>query len=164
MVKNEEAATDTGSREKKKVLFLCFHNSARSQMAEALLRSMYGDRYDAYSAGVEASMVNPCAVQVMKEIGIDISGQRSKSLKEYQDDIFDLMVTVCDRAKQACPVCSTPDISALGSPVKYPEAKEMIHRNFEDPASVEGSRDEQLNVFRRVRDEIKDWISFSLGG
>ena len=94
-------------QDKKKVLFLCTHNSARSQMAEALLRAMYGDRYEAYSAGVVATSVDPRAVRAMLEIGIDISAQRSKSSQEFQDTIFDLAVTVCDRAKQACPICST---------------------------------------------------------
>ena len=101
------SALDSGQREKKKVLFLCTHNSARSQMAEGLLRAMYGDRYEAYSAGIEATTIDPRAVAVMKEIGIDISGQRSKSAEEFQDIIFDHAVTVCDRARQACPICST---------------------------------------------------------
>ena len=102
-----EMTSSTTDQEKKKVLFLCTHNSARSQMAEGLLRAMYADRYEAYSAGVDATSVDPRAVLVMTEIGIDISGQRSKSSQEFQDTIFDLAVTVCDRAKQACPICST---------------------------------------------------------
>ncbi len=128
-------------------------------MAEGLLRAMYGDRYEAYSAGVEATSVDPRAVQVMLEIGIDISGQRSKSSLEFQDTVFDLAVTVCDRAKQACPICSTE----LELPAKSPKAREVIHRSFEDPALATGSAEEQLEVFRRVRDEIKDWISQNLG-
>jgi arsenate reductase len=144
--------------EKKKVLFLCIHNSARSQMAEGLLRSMYADRYEAYSAGVEA-IVDPRAVLVMKEIGIDISAQRSKSTDEFQDTIFDLTITVCDRAKQACPFCSTE----LMLPTKSPKAKEVIHRSFDDPALASGSEEEQLKVFRQVRDEIKDFISLTFG-
>ena len=96
-----------GDLEKKKVLFLCTHNSARSQMAEGLLRAMYAVRYEAYSAGVAATSVDSRAVRAMLEIGIDISAQRSKSSQEFQDTIFDLAVTVCDRAKQACPICST---------------------------------------------------------
>lgn len=142
-------------QDKQKVLFLCAHNSARSQMAEGLLRAMYGGRYEAYSTGVEASSVDPRAVLVMKEIGIDISGQRSKSTEEFQDTTFDLAVTVCDRAKQVCPICSTQ----LELPTKSPKAKEVIHRTFEDPALARGSEKEQLDVFRQVRDEIKDWIS-----
>ncbi len=145
--------------EKKKVLFLCTHNSARSQMAEGLLRAMYGDRYEAYSAGVEATSVDPRAVSVMKEIGIDISGQRSKSAEEFRDTIFDLAVTVCDRARQACPICS----SQLELPGKSPRAREVIHRSFDDPALAGGSEEEQLGAFRRVRDEIKDWISQTFG-
>jgi arsenate reductase len=141
--------------EKKKVLFLCTHNSARSQMAEGLLRAMYGDRHEAYSAGIEATTIDPRAVAVMKEIGIDISGQRSKSAEEFQDIIFDHAVTVCDRARQACPICSTE----LKVPSKSPRAREVIHRSFEDPAAAIGSEEEQLQVFRQVRDEIKDWIS-----
>src|SRR5664280_352170 len=99
MRNNYEMVTSTRSQEKKKVLFLCTHNSARSQMAEGLLRAIYGDRYEAYSAGVEATTVNPHALIVMKEIGIDISSQRSKTPQEFQDTIFDLTVTVCDWAK-----------------------------------------------------------------
>lgn len=147
------------SQEKKKILFLCTHNSARSQMAEGFLRDIYGDRYEAYSAGVEAASLDPRAVFVMKEIGIDISGQRSKSSEEFQDTIFDLAVTVCDRAKQACPICSTQ----LELPAKSPRAREVIHRRFEDPALADGSQEEQLKVFRQVRDEIKDWISQNFG-
>lgn len=144
---------------RKKVLFLCTHNSARSQMAEGLLRAMHGDRYEAYSAGVEASSVDPRAVSAMLEIGIDISGQRSKSIEEFQDTVFDVAVTVCDRAKQACPICSTQ----LQLPTKSPRAREVIHRTFEDPALARGSEKEQLDVFRKVRDEIKDWISQTFG-
>ena len=94
-------------QQKKKVLFLCTHNSARSQMAEGFLRSMYGDRYEAYSAGVIATSVDPHAVLVMEEMGIDIFGQHSKTSSEFGNTIFDLAVTVCDRARQICPICST---------------------------------------------------------
>jgi arsenate reductase len=141
--------------DKKKVLFLCTHNSARSQMAEGLLRAMYPDRYEAYSAGVVATSVDPRAMLVMKEIGIDIFGQRSKTSSEFGNTIFDLAVTVCDRAKQACPICST----RLELPSSLPKAREVIHRSFEDPAGAVGSEEEQLLAFRRVRDEIADWIS-----
>ena len=145
--------------EKKKVLFLCTHNSARSQMAEGLLRAMYGDRFEAYSAGVEATSVDPRAVRVMLEIDIDISGQRSKSAEEFREIIFDLAITVCDRARQACPICSTkPEL-----PGKSPRAREVMHRSFADPAVAGGSDEEQLGAFRRVRDEIKDWISQTFG-
>lgn len=128
-------------------------------MAEGLLRAIYGDRYEAYSAGVEATTVNPHAVIVMKEIGIDISSQRSKTPQEFQDTTFDLAVTVCDRAKVACPICSTN----LQLPTRSPRAREVIHRNFEDPAAAVGSEEERLKVFRQVRDEIKDWISRTFG-
>jgi arsenate reductase len=149
----------SGDLEKKKILFLCTHNSARSQMAEGLLRAMYADRYEAYSAGVEATTVDPRAVFVMKEIDIDISSQRSKSSQEFQDIVFDLAVTVCDRAKQACPICSTE----LKLPGKSLRAKEVIHRSFADPATAAGSEEEQLEAFRQVRDEIEEWISQTLG-
>lgn len=139
---------------KKKVLFLCTHNSARSQMAEGLLREMYGDRYQARSAGVEATAVDPRAVSVMEEVGIDISGHRSKSAEELGDVVFDLAVTVCDRAKQACPICSTD----LELPSRAPKAREVVHKSFDDPAAASGSEEEQLRAFRRVRDEIKEWI------
>jgi len=145
--------------QKKKVLFLCTHNSARSQMAEGLLRAMYGEEYEAYSAGVAATSVDPRAVLVMKEMGIDISGQRSKTSSEFGDTIFDLAVTVCDRARQACPICST----RLELPSSLPKAREVIHRSFEDPAAALGTEEEQLEAFRRVRDEIADWISWSFG-
>ena len=140
---------------KRKVLCLCTHNSARSQMAEGLLRATYGDRYEAYSAGVEATAVDSRAVLAMSEIGIDISGQRSKSSQEFLDTVFDLAVTVCDRARQACPICST----RLELPSSLPKAREVIHRSFEDPAAALGTEEEQLEAFRRVRDEIADWIS-----
>ena len=146
-------------QQKKKVLFLCTHNSARSQMAEGLLRAMYGEEYEAYSAGVVATSVDPRAVLVMKEMGIDISGQRSKTSSEFGDTIFDLAVTVCDRARQACPICST----RLELPSSLPKAREVIHRSFEDPAAAMGTEEEQLLAFRRVRDEIADWISQKFG-
>ena len=128
-------------------------------MAEGLLRAIYRDRYEAYSAGVKATNVNPYAVMVMKEIGIDISSQYSKTPKEFHDVIFDIAVTVCDRAKVSCPICSTN----LEIPTEYPRAREVIHKSFEDPAAVVGSEEEKLKVFRQVRDEIKEWISYVFG-
>ena len=136
---------------KRKILFLCTHNSARSQMAEGLLRTMYGGGYEAYSAGIEASSVDPRAVKVMSEIGIDISGQTSKGIDKYRGILFDIVVTVCDKAKEMCPICGV----SLQVPTKTPAAKETIHRTFRDPAIAEGSEEEQLNAFRQVRDEIK---------
>lgn len=147
------------NHDKKRVLFLCTHNSARSQMAEGLLRARYGDRYEAYSAGVEATRVDPRAVTVMRELGIDISGQRSKSEDEFGDVVFDIAVTVCDRARQGCPICST-QLELLS---KSPRAKEVIHRSFSDPAAAKGSEEEQLQAFREVRDEISEWISRTFG-
>jgi arsenate reductase (thioredoxin) len=151
--------TSMESQEKKTILFLCIHNSARSQMAEGLLRAIYGDRYEAYSAGVEITTVNPYAIAVMKEIGIDISSQHSKTPQEFQDIIFDMAATVCDRANVVCPICSTN----LELPTQFPRAREVIHETFEDPAAAVGSEEEKLKVFRRVRDEIKDWISQTFG-
>ena len=148
---------NSNSQEKKKVLFLCTHNSARSQMAEGLLRAMYGDRYEAYSAGVEATKVNPLAIKAMKEIDIDITGQYSKTAQEFQDTIFDLVITVCDYAKAVCPIV----ITNLERPTKLTKAREVIHNGFEDPAAAVGSDEEKLKVFRQVRDEIKVWISLT---
>lgn len=145
---------------KKKVLFLCTHNSARSQMAEGLLRAMYSDRYEAYSAGVDPTAVDPRAVRAMGEIGIDITSQLSKSTQEFLDMVFDLAVTVCDRARQACPICSTK----IEHPARTPRAREVIHRSFLDPAETRGSEEEEMQAFRKVRDEIKEWISQTFGG
>lgn len=144
--------------EKKKVLFLCNRNSARSQMAEGILRAMYGDRYDVYSAGAGAATIDPRAVAVMREAGIDISGQRSKSAAEFRDSIFDLAATLCETAKQSCPVCST-NLTKLQGLAGIPRAREVIHRGFKDPAAAAGSKDEQMEAFRRVRDQLMDWIS-----
>jgi arsenate reductase len=146
--------SDSRDLGEEKVLFLCFHNSARSQMAEGLLRALYGNRYEVYSAGVEASKVDPRAVRVMSEIGIDISVQRSKAMNEYKGILFDLAVTVCDKAKEMCPICGV----SLKAPATAPAAKETIHKNFKDPATAEGSEEDQLNAFRQARDEIKNWI------
>jgi arsenate reductase len=110
---------------KMKVLFLCFHNSARSQMAEGLLETLYGDRFEAYSAGVEASHIDPRAIKVMNEIGIDISGQHSKTVNEYRGILFDLAVTVCDKAKEACPICGI----SLKAPETAPAAKKPSTRH-----------------------------------
>jgi arsenate reductase len=147
-------ASESKGPGKEKVLFLCFHNSARSQMAEGLLRSLHGDKYEVHSAGVEASQVDPRAVKVMNEIGIDISGQHSKKMSEYRGVLFDLVVTVCDKAKEACPICGV----SLKAPATAPAAKKAIHKAFKDPATANGSEEEQLNAFRQVRDEIRDWM------
>ena len=123
-----------------RVLFICTHNSARSQMAEGLLRARGGGRFAAFSAGTEATEVRPLAIRVMAEIAIDIRGQESKTLLRYLDEPFDLVVTVCDDARESCPV--------------FPGARRMAHWSFEDPSRATGTEDERLTVFRRVRDEI----------
>jgi arsenate reductase len=130
--------------ERKKILFVCTHNSARSQMAEGLMNALRGDEYIARSAGTEPSELNPYAVQVMQEIGIDISGHHSKGLGPFLDQDFDYVVTVCDHANEACPF--------------FPGGKERIHKGFEDPAAIEGPEEVILTGFRRARDEIRAWI------
>jgi arsenate reductase len=125
---------------KTKVLFLCTGNSCRSQMAEGFLHVYGGDKYDAHSAGTKPSTVNPLAVKVMREIGIDISGQRSKNVTEYLGQHFPVVITVCDNAKEHCPIFPGPCIRE--------------HWPFEDPAEATGTREQRLAVFRKVRDEI----------
>jgi arsenate reductase len=127
---------------KKTVLFLCTGNSCRSQMAEGMLRQLAGDRFEVYSAGVKPTQVNPLAIEVMGEIGIDISHQRSKSVNEYVDREFDYVITVCDNARQSCPF--------------FPGTCEFMHWNLEDPAEAQGSEEERLTVFRKVRDQIQE--------
>jgi arsenate reductase len=134
--------------EKIRVLFLCTHNSARSQMAEGLLRDLAGDQFEVMSAGTEATQVRPLAVRAMEEIGIDISGQESKTLDRYLDQPFDYVITVCDDANEACPF--------------FPGAQSRLHWSFEDPSRAEGSDEERLEVFRRVRDGIKDRVQAEL--
>lgn len=129
---------------KKNVLFICTHNSARSQMAEGLLRYLYGDRFEVYSAGTEPSFVRPQAIEVMKELGIDISAYRSKSVDEFSKKELDYIVTVCDNAGKTCPF--------------LPGGKSYIHQSFNDPSALQGDADEILAGFRRIRDEIKVWI------
>lgn len=128
---------------KKSVLFLCTHNSARSQMAEAYLNKLYGDRYEARSAGIRSTRINPHVVKVMAEEDIDLSGARSKSLEEYLDRNFDLVVTVCDNAREECPI--------------FP-GDELIHHAFRDPSTLRGSEEEVLAQVREIRDEIKGWV------
>ena len=124
---------------KKRVLFLCTGNSARSQMAEGILRKIGGDRYEVFSAGTHPKGVHPLSIQVMHEIDVDITNQMSKDVSVFQGQQFDYVITVCDRAKQACPVfpSSTP-----------------IHWGFDDPAEARGEHATQIKTFRRVRDEI----------
>jgi arsenate reductase len=135
---------------KTRVLFLCTHNSARSQMAEGLLRDLAGDRFEAMSAGTEATHVRPLAVSAMEEIGVDISGQESKTLDRYVEEPFDHVITVCDDANEACPF--------------FPGARNRLHWSFEDPSRAEGSEEERLAVFRSVRDRIRERIEVDLVG
>ncbi|MEP7379646.1 MAG: arsenate reductase ArsC [Chloroflexota bacterium] len=131
------------------VLFLCVHNSARSQMAEGLLRARAGDRFEAFSAGNEATEVRPLAIRAMAELGIDISGQWSKTTADLGGRRFDYAVTVCQDATEACPY--------------YGNAAHQVHWGFDDPAAAAGSDDERLAVFRRVRDEIAASIDEFVG-
>jgi len=126
--------------DKKRVLILCTGNSARSQMAEGLLRNLGGGRFEVFSAGTRPSRVRREAFEAMREVGIDIGGQRSKSVEEFAGREFDYVITVCDNAREECPV--------------FPGSVERVHWSFEDPAAVEGEWQERLKVFRRVRDEI----------
>jgi arsenate reductase len=123
---------------KQRVLFLCTGNSARSQMAEGLLRHLAGDRFEVFSAGTRPAGLNPNAVKVMSEIGIDIAGSRSKSVDEFAGQQFDYVFTVCDNAKESCPI--------------FPGAGKRLHHSFEDPAAA--PRDQQPMIFLKVRDQI----------
>lgn len=125
---------------KPKVLFLCTGNSARSQMAEGYLRHVAGDRFEPISAGIQPKGLNPLAVEAMREVGIDISGHTSKNVVNLLGQHVPFVVTVCDNAKERCPI--------------FPGTWEFLHWSFEDPAEAVGSHDERLVVFRRVRDEI----------
>jgi len=133
---------------KRRVLFICTHNSARSQMAEGLLRHLGKDRFEVYSAGTEATVVRPMAIQAMAELGIDISHQQSKTLDRYLGEPFDDVITVCDTAAEACPV--------------FPGAARRRHWSFEDPSKATGSESEQLKVYRQVRDQIGERIENEL--
>ena len=123
-----------------RVLILCTGNSARSQMAEGLLRSLSHGAVQAHSAGTHPSHLNPLAIEAMKEVGIDISAHRSKSVQEFAGQRFDVVITVCDNARESCPI--------------FPGAPERLHWSYPDPAAVEGSREERLRAFREVRDDL----------
>ncbi len=125
---------------KPKVLFLCTGNSARSQMAEGYLRYAAGDHFEPLSAGIEPKGLNPLAIEAMQEIGIDISHQKSKDVVSFLGQYIPYIVTVCDNARERCPI--------------FPRTFKFLHWSFEDPAAAKGSHEEQLAVFRRVRDEI----------
>jgi len=132
---------------KKRVLFLCASNSARSQMAEGLLRHLAGDRFEVFSAGTKPAGLNPNAVTAMREAGIDISAHRSKSVEEFAGQQFDYVFTVCDNAKESCPI--------------FPGGGRRVHHSFEDPAAA--PPDQQLAVFRKVRDQIRVRLEQFLG-
>ncbi len=127
---------------KKSVLFLCTGNSARSQLAEGWLRHLAGDRFEVFSAGMRPVGLHPHSVDAMREVGIDISGQRSKSIDEFGGQQFDYVITVCDSAKEACPI--------------FPGPGKHFHHSFEDPAAA--PREQQPEIFRRVRDQICNWL------
>ena len=134
---------------KKKILFICTHNSARSQMAEGYMRAKYGDQYQVFSGGTEKGKVHPMAIAVMKEIGIDISGHRSKLIDDFYESGIDTVVTVCDSAQGVCPF--------------FPGVKEEMHQGFPDPSAFTGSNEEILTGFRSVRDQIIRWIDTTFG-
>jgi len=129
---------------KERVLILCTGNSARSQMAEALLRREAGGQFEVESAGTKPGIVRPEAISVMRELGVDISGHRSKHVNEFDGERFDYVITVCDNANESCPV--------------FPGAVKRLHKSFEDPAAVNGSEEERLAAFRRVRDELREYL------
>lgn len=129
---------------KQRVLILCTGNSARSQMAEGLLRHDAGERYEVESAGTQPSSVRPEAIAVMQELGIDLSTHRSKHVDEFQGQTFDYVITVCDHAKETCPV--------------FFGAVKRLHHSFDDPAALKGTAAERLAVFRRVRDELRAYL------
>ncbi len=131
------------------VLFVCTHNSARSQMAEGLLRARYGDRFRVLSAGTEPGGVNPFAIKAMAEVDIDISGHTSDHVDEYVSEPLEYVVTVCDSAKEACPY--------------VPALKKNIHKSFPDPSAATGSDEDKLAAFRTVRDQIATWLDEEFG-
>ena len=135
---------------RKRILFLCTGNSARSQMAEGLMRHEAGDLFDVFSAGTKPSLVRPEAIAVMKEIGIDISSHRSKSVDEFLGQELETVITVCDHANESCPI--------------FPGHTQRLHWPFEDPASVQGTEDQRNDAFRKVRDQIRARIIVFLTG
>ena len=140
------------TNDRRRVLFLCTHNSARSQMAEGLLRAAAGDRFRVDSAGTAATAVRPEAIEAMREVGIDISGQASKSLERFLGEHIDWLVTVCDQAREACPT--------------LPGVAQQLHWNIEDPAAVHGDEAQRMAAFRAARDDlarrIEDFLSQSV--
>lgn len=134
---------------KQRILFLCTHNSCRSQMAEGLANHFLGETFQAFSAGTEATRVNPLAIEVLAELGIDITGQRSKTIDEFAGDSFDYFVTLCGDANEKCPL--------------FFGGVQRIHQGFDDPSRPNGFREDLLPEFRRVRDEIREWIDHYFG-
>jgi arsenate reductase len=135
--------------QKKSVLFLCTHNAARSQMAEAILNKLYGNRYTAFSAGTDPTQIDPLVVLVMSEIDIDVSNYRSKGLNIFKDLTLDYVITLCDQAKESCPY--------------FPGGNLHLHRGFSDPSEFKGKSEDVINGYRRIRDEIKNWIEKEFG-
>jgi arsenate reductase len=133
---------------RQRVLFLCTHNSARSQMAEGLLRALGGERFEVHWAGTEATAVRPLAIRAMAELGVDISSQSSKTLERYLNESFDAVITVCDQANEACPV--------------FFGARRRLHWSFPDPSLAQGSEAEQLTVYVLVREAIRERIEREL--
>ncbi|MFB6306527.1 MAG: arsenate reductase (thioredoxin) [Flavobacteriales bacterium] len=129
---------------KTRLLILCTGNSCRSQMAEGFFRAMRNDEFEVYSAGIEAHGLNPRAVKVMKESGIDISNQTSDTVDKYLNISFDRVITVCDNVRESCPI--------------FPSATNKIHKSFPDPVQYNGTEEEIMNEFRRVRDEIREFV------
>jgi arsenate reductase len=136
------------AQEPQRVIFVCTHNSARSQMAEGMLRAWGGDRFKAFSAGTEATRVRPEAIAVMDEIGIDISGHLSKTLEPFLGEAFSWLITVCDQAKESCPT--------------IPGVVQQAHWSIDDPSAVEGDEDARLAAFRETRDILRDRIHIFL--
>jgi arsenate reductase len=128
----------------KKVLFICTHNSARSQMAEALLNNIYPDEYQAFSAGTIPGTIDPIVISVMNELGIDMGKHWSKGLDYFRGETFDYVVTVCDNTKEACPY--------------FPGGRKQMHKSFADPSGLAGDFPEAADKYRIIRDEIKKWI------
>lgn len=134
---------------KKRILFICTHNSARSQMAEAFLKTLFPERFEAYSAGTQPGKLNPFVVKAMGEVGMDISGNHTKSVDEFKGDKFDFVATVCNQAKETYPY--------------FPGALGYLHKNFEDPSTFTGSEEEIMEKVRQVRDNIKNWVLETFG-
>ena len=134
----------------KRVLFLCTHNSARSQMAEALLRHLSDGRFGVFSAGTRPTIVHPMTVAIMQEIGIDMSGQRSKDVALYVQESFDYLITVCDQAQEECPI--------------FPGARRQLHWSIPDPAEAIGDEATRLAAFRRARDDVEARIREFIAG